>query len=281
MPRLPVAVPALRPLVLVCAVLCGAGGHVAWAAQAPDASAPASLAAAEHLYFNGEYVAAAAMALALRTADPTNLGAYELGTSAIHFQIKRLMGDGKDRVKALKACTPCPALLASFAEETTRGVAAARAHLVEAPQDLEATFLLGKLNLNHVWLQIGTLGRRTAWSEYREARRLVETVLKREPGHVRARVAHAWIEYIVDTRVPFLFKWAMGGGDKKKSLAEMRKAAEAEAPFMVRTEARFALWEMLNRDKRVAEAAVPARALLVDFPGNLEVAAFLQKHDRR
>ena len=285
MPRLPVAVPALRSLVLVCAVLCGAGGQVAWAAQTPDAkapepSAPASLEAAERLYYNGEYLAAAAMALVLRTADPADLGAYELGTSAIHFQIKRLMGDGKDRAKALKACAPCPALLASFTEETTRGVAAARAHLVESPQDLEATFLLGKLNLNHVWLQIGTLGRRTAWSEYREARRLVETVLKREPGHVRARVAHGWIEYIVDTRVPFLFKWAMGGGDRKKALAEMRKAAAAEAPFMVRTEARFALWEMLNRDKRVAEAVVPARALLVDFPGNLEVAAFLQKHDR-
>lgn len=277
----------VRTLTLACAVYLVflAGSGPAWAAQAAGAvapdSTPPSVLTAESLYYNGEYVSAAAMALALRTADPANLQAYEIGTSALHFQVKRLLGDAKDRDKALKACVPCPALLASFAEETTRGVAAARAKLVESPQDLEVTFLLGKLHLNHVWLQLGTLGRRTAWSEYREARHLMETVLKRDPGHVRARVAHAWIEYIVDTRVPFLFQWVLGGGDKKKALAEMRKAADAEAPFMVQTEARFALWEMLNRDTRVAEAVVPARALLADFPGNREVAAFLQKYDRR
>jgi hypothetical protein len=221
------------------------------------------------------------MALELRTADPANLAAYELRTSALHFQVKRLLGEAKDRDKALKACAACPALLAAFADETARGVAAARARVAQSPQDLEATFLLGKLNLNHVWLHIGTLGHRTAWSEYREARRLVEAVLKQDPGHVRARVAHAWIEYIVDTRVPFLFKWALGGGDRKKALAATRKAAEAEAPFIVQTEARFALWEMLNRDKRPAEALVPAQALLADFPGNRELATFVEKQTRR
>ncbi len=265
---------------LLAGVLVLSGGTVTHAAQAADAPA-VSLAAAERLYYNGDYVASAEMALALRMAQPDNLAAYELRTSALHFQIKRLLGDAKDRDKALKACAACPALLASFKEETTRGVAAARARVAQAPDDLEATFLLGKLDLNHVWLHLGTLGHRTAWSEYREARRLMEAVLKQSPGHVRARVAHAWIEYIVDTRVPFLFQWALGGGDKKKALAEMRKAAEVEAPFIVQTEARFALWEMLNRDKRPAEALVPAQALLVDFPGNRELAAFVEKQTRR
>jgi len=271
---------ALASRTGLCAVvLVLALGAAAHAAPAEDVPVP-SLAAAERLYFNGDYIAAADMALALRTDDPANLGAYELRTSALHFQVKRLLGDAKDRGKALKACVPCPDLLAAFAEETTLGVAAARARVAQAPDDLEATFLLGKLDLNHVWLHLGTLGRRTAWSEYREARRLMETVLKRDPGHVRARVAHAWIEYIVDTKVPFLFQWVLGGGDKKKALAEVRKAAEAEAPFIVQTEARFALWEMLNRDKRPAEALVPAKALLADFPGNKELVAFVDKQSR-
>ena len=274
----------LRAVSLFVAGWMAVGVTVPLAAQETasvlNSDAAPSLAAAERLYYKGDYAAAAEMALALRTANPQNLAVYELRTSALHFQVKRLLGDAKDRGKALKACAPCPALLAAFAEETTRGLAVARAKLVQDPQNLETTFLLGKIDLNHVWLYLGTLGRKTAFNEYREARRLMEAVLKREPGHVRARVAHAWIEYIVDTRVPFLFQWVLGGGDKKKALAEMREAAEAEAPFIVQTEARFALWEMLNRDKRVAEALVPARALLADFPGNRELLAFIDKHGR-
>ena len=268
-----------RVLVPVALV---AGASVARAAQEPHShDAAPSLDTAERLYYMGDYAGAAELALALRTADPQALPAYELRTSALHFQVKRLLGDAKDKGKALKACTPCPALLAAFADETTRGLAVARARLAQAPQDLETTFLLGKLDLNHVWLYLGTLGRKTAFSEYREARRLMETVLRRDPGHVRARVAYAWIEYIVDTKVPFLLQWAVGGGDKKKALAEVQRAAEAEAPFIVQTEARFALWEMLSRDKKIPEALTPARALLVDFPDNKDIATFVEKHDRR
>ena len=276
--------PAAAGRVLVAVTLV-VGAGVTLGAQEPGPlpaqDATPSLATAERRYYMGDYAGAAELALALRTADPQALPAYELRTSALHFQVKRLLGDAKDKGKALKACTPCPALLAAFADETTRGLAVARARLAQDPQDLETTFLLGKLDLNHVWLHLGTLGRKTAFNEYREARRLMETVLKREPGHVRARVAYAWIEYIVDTRVPFLFQWVLGGGDKKRALDEARKAAEADAPFIVRTEARFALWEMLNRDKQVAQALVPAKALLIDFPENKDIVTFVEKHDRR
>ena len=276
--------PAAAGHVLVALTLV-VGAGVTLGSQEPTSvaarDATPSLATAERLDYRGDYAGAAEMALALRTADPQALPAYELRTSALHFQVKRLLGDAKDRGKALKACRPCPALLAAFADETMRGLAVARAKLVHTPEDLETTFLLGKLDLNHVWLHLGTLGRKTAFNEYREARRLMEAVLKRDPGHVRARVAYAWIEYIVDTKVPFFFQWALGGGDKKKALAEVRKAAEAEAPFIVKTEARFALWEMLNRDKRVAEALAPARLLLVDFPENKDVATFVEKQGRR
>jgi hypothetical protein len=247
------------------------------AAQAPraDAQAAGSMADAQRLFYNGSYAEAADAARALRSADDVDLAAYELLTSALHFQIRDAMGKGSDRNKALAACVACPALLSGFRTENARGLAVARARVNANPRDDVARFYVGKLNLNHVWLHLGTLGRRTAFGEYREARRSIEAVLKRDPAHVRARVAHAWIEYIVDTRVPFGFKWMVGGGDRKKALAAVKAAAAEDSDFFVRTEARFALWEMQIREKLVADAVVTARALLVDFPGNRDLGTFV------
>jgi hypothetical protein len=246
-------------------------------AQAPRADAPADglMADAQRLFYNGSYAEAADAARALRSADDVNLAAYELLTSALHFQIRDAMGKGSDRNKALAACVACPALLSGFRTEHARGLAVARARVNANPRDDVARFYVGKLNLNHVWLHLGTLGRRTAFSEYREARRSIEAVLKRDPAHVRARVAHAWIEYIVDTRVPFGFKWMVGGGDRKKALAAVKLAAAEDTDFFVRTEARFALWEMQIREKLVADAVVTARDLLVDFPANRDLGTFV------
>ena len=250
------------------------------AAQAPRADAPAdaSLADARRLFYNGSYAEAADAARALRSADEADLAASELLTSALHFQIRDAMGKGSDRNKALAACGTCPPLLSGFKTETGRGLTVARARLKADARDDVARFYVGKLNLNHVWLHLGTLGRRTALGEYREARRSIEAVLKRDPAHVRARVAHAWIEYIVDTRVPFGFQWMLGGGDRKKALAAVKAAAGADTDFFARTEARFALWEMQIREKLVADAVVTARALLVDFPGNRDLVKFVDAH---
>ena len=127
----------------------------------------------------------------VRHPEPERLAAYEVRTSAIHFQIKRLLGEPKDREKAVKACSRCPALVAAMTADVVRGQQIARARLKKNPRDQEALFFLGKINLNHVWLQLSTLGRRTGWSEYREARRAIEDVLAMSPRHVRARVARA------------------------------------------------------------------------------------------
>ena len=218
------------------------------------------------------------MALGLRATAPDDLATYELRTSALHFQIKRLMGDPKDREKALKQCGPCPALIADMNADVLRGQMLARARLATEPTSEEAQFYLGKIDLNHVWLYLGTLGRRTGWAEYREARRSIEAVLKANPAHVRARVAAAWIEYIVDTRVPFGFKWVLGGGNKTKALAVAREAAAVEGDFYARAEAGFALWEMLVKDKKLADAVVVARRLYRDFPENRELVRFLDQH---
>jgi hypothetical protein len=256
-------------------------------AGADQATGAPSLAEAQRLLYNGAYAEAAELARGLRSADGVDLAAYELLTSALHFQIREAMGKAADRIKAgdrndknkvLAACAECPALLAAFKEETARSLTLARARLTANAQDDAARFFLGKLNLNHVWLHLGTLGRRTAWSEYREARRSMEAVLKRHPAHVRARVAHAWIEYIVDTRVPFGFQWMLGGGDRRKALATVKAAAGEDAEFFVRTEARFALWEMQIREKLFADALVTARTLLVDFPGNRDLVKFVEAH---
>ena len=235
---------------------------------------------AQRLYYVGRYEDSSAMALALRTQSPESLDTYELRTAAIHFQIKRLLGDAKDRERALKECKPCTQLIADMAADIGRGQTLARARLAKDPADIETLFYLGKIDLNHVWMQLGTLGRRTAWSEYREARKSIDAVLKANPNHVRARVAQAWIEYIVDTRVPFGLQWILGGGNKKKALAVAREAASSAGELYVRTEARFALWEMLAKDNKFDEAVVIAKDLSRDFPANQELIRFITEHGK-
>jgi hypothetical protein len=271
-----------RRLVSIAASVCLllAATPRAIAQTAADPTARPTLTAGQQLFYNGDYAESAAVALALRVANPEDLAAYELRTSAIHFQIKRLIGDASDKDKAFKQCGSCAALVTAFREENALGLARARARLKATPGDAEALFFLGKLDLNHVWLFLGTLGRRTAWGEYREARRSMERLLERDPKHVRARVAYAWIEYIVDTRVPFGFQWLLGGGDRKKALSLVRAAAESEADFYTKTEARFALWEMQIREKQIAEAVATARLLAADFPDNRDVTKFLETHGR-
>ncbi len=78
------------------------------------------------------------------------------------------MGDSPDTDAAWKRCIACPQLLAAFDATLAHAKAAARVRLHAAPQDDETLFLLGKLDLNYVWLQLGTLGHRTGWAEYWE-----------------------------------------------------------------------------------------------------------------
>ena len=121
--------------------------------------------------------------------------------------------------------------MAAFVADTTRGQTVARATLRAKPDDDAALFLLAKLGLNYVWLQLGVLGRKTGWGQYWEARRSVDEVLAADPSHLRARVARAWIDYIVDTRMPFGTRWLLGGGNKRRGLLMMRQAASADGDF--------------------------------------------------
>jgi hypothetical protein len=242
-----------------------------------------TLADAQQLFYNAHYAAAAALMLELRAADPDNLANDEMRTSALLFQLKGLLeGPSEkdaDKAQALARCTACPDLIAAFVADTHHGQALARAALKANPSDEAALFYLGKLDLNYVWLQLGPLGRRTGWDEYWEARRSLDAVLKAHPTNVRALIARAWIDYIVDTKMPWGTRWVLGGGSKKRGVAAVRQAAAIDAEFFVHAEAEFALWNMQVRERDIAPATAVARRLAHDFPDNREVAAFLEAHD--
>jgi hypothetical protein len=250
---------------------------IATCQEAP--AAEGALEAAQRLFYNGRYEAAAAMMQAPCTSDAEAIAACELRSAAIHFQIRRALGDAPDKDKAWKACAACPGLLAAFQVANVAGLAKARARLVAHPDEEATMFLLSKLALNHVWLHLGTLGRRTGWNEYWEARGTLDKVLARNPNNVRARVSRAWIDYIVDTKMPRGTRWILGGGNKKKGLLAVREAANTDAAFFVKAEARFALWDMQVRERHMPEAVVTARALVRDFPDNVDLTRFLAAYD--
>jgi len=238
------------------------------------AHASGPLEAAQLDFYNARYEASAA-ATDDACAAGGDVAACEVRTAALLFQIKRLVGQAKDKDKAWKDCANCPGLMTAFRESLARGQEVARARLKQAPDDDEMLFLLGKLDLNYVWLQLGTLGHKTGWSEYWEARKALDKVLERQPGHVRARVARGWIDYIVDTRLPRGTRWMLGGGNKKRGIQAIREAAETESEFFTRTEARFGLWDIQVREKDGAGALATAHLLLGDFPENAELRKFV------
>ena len=88
---------------------------------------------------------------------------------------------------------------------------------------------------------------------------------------MRARVARAWIDYIVDTKMPWGTRWVLGGGNRKRALTDVREAAQMESDFFTHTEAEFALWDMEVRERNMAYATDVARRLAHDFPDNREL----------
>ena len=129
-----------------------------------------------------------------------------------------------------------------------------------------------------MWLQLATVGRKTGLGEFREARASLNAVLERRPDYIRARVARAWIDYIVGTRLPRGTRWLLGGGNKNRGLLAAEEAAQADTERFVKAEAMFALWDMQARERNFTEAGVTARALSHDFPENRELVRFIARH---
>ena len=236
----------------------------------------ATLDEAQRLFFTALFAEAAAAAHELTQADPNNLAAWEVRTSALHFQLRRLLGEPKDRKAAMAKCDECRALLTTFLDDVNQGRMAARARIANDAMDEEARFFLGKMDLSYLWLQLATLGRRTGWDEYWEAKRLLEAILEKNPMHVRASVARAWMDYIVGSRVPWGTRWVMGGGSKSRALKNVREAVKTPADHYTEVEARFALQEMLTRDGLRDEAVDVAKELLAQFPENKDLKKFVE-----
>ncbi len=247
--------------------------------RTPGGSAGVALESAHVAFYNGRYLEAADRALEARERDPDNLSGYELRSSAYLFQLRRALARAVDKRAALKACELCGEWTTAFFQEANDGRDAARKRLASDPSDDSARYFLAKLDLNIVWLQLDALGRRKGWSEYWEARQSLDAILKRNPQNVRARIARAWIDYIVDTRVPRGVRWLLGGGDRLAALVTMREMARLDAEFFVKSEAAFSLWEMEIREKHLTEAVAVARGLARDFPENRELIEFLSRHD--
>ncbi len=253
------------------------------AAAAQDLPGGASdsdgLDSARYAFYSGRYDEAARMAADTRQQDAESLDSYELRTSALLFALKRELGDDvQQEPKDVEDCPRCPALLEAFDSEMAEGQDLLRRRTASDPGDVLSHYVLAKLDLNYLWLHNGILGKRTGWREYREARQSLETVLAQNPGHLRAQVAAAWIDYIVDTRMPWGTKWLFGGGSRTRALEAMRAATTAKGDFYDTVEARFGLWEMLVREKNHAAASSIARELVRDFPENPVLAAFVKQH---
>jgi hypothetical protein len=260
-------------LASVLAAVAIASGSAAAAAAASSVNDEA-----QRHFYSGRYEAAVALTLPRCTTPPFDLDACELTTATLHFQIRRALGL-PGPAKPWNTCAECPALLSTFLAVTARAQLAARDAIKANPSDDARRFLLAKLDLNYVWLQLATLGKKTGWKEYWEARHTLDDLVKRRPDMIRARVARAWIDYIVDTRMARGTRWLLGGGDRKRALRVMHEAANAPADFFVATEATFALWDVQVRERQMAEAVVTARRLARDFPENGELASFLARHD--
>jgi hypothetical protein len=274
--------------VTVAFIVAGHGVFAGQAAhQALDATSTPAVSAerltftdAQRLFYNARYEEAADVALALRASDTQDLANDELRTSALLFQLKALLetpgakeGNKKD---ALVRCATCPALMTAFFDDVRHGQSLAREMLRTTPGDEVALFYLGKLDLNYVWLQLGPLRRKTGWDEYWEARHSLDAVLKKNPQHVRAIVTRAWIDYIVDTKMPWGTRWILGGGSRERALTAIGGATAIESPFYTHAEAEFALWDIQVRERAMGEATEVARRLARDFPENREVASFLE-----
>jgi hypothetical protein len=250
----------------------------AQAPQPPDQT----LQDAYRLFYNAHYEEAAALAVSLRAGGTQDLENDEVRTSALLFQLRGLLNgqdardnDKSDKGEALKRCAKCPEVMGAFMADLHHGQALARSRLKTKPDDEEALFFLGKLDLNFVWLELGLLGHKTGWDEYWEGRKSLDAVLKQNPNHVRARVARGWIDYIVNTRMPWGTRWLLGGGNKKRGIAAVREATIMEADPYTRAEAEFALWDMNVREKNFDVATELAQKLARNFPDNQEVARFL------
>lgn len=239
---------------------------------------------AKEFFYQEKYQDSERLILEARAIDPTDPESYEFRTTILLFRLRDLTGIDVARqgkaTKTLATCAACPEMLRQFEADTAEGLRLARLVLTQKPDDERATFIIAKLDLNKLWLNLKILNKMKGWREYQEARKFLAKVLARNPNHSRALIASAWINYIVADRI-FLLRAVLGGGSKKTALKQLRQAASCgQCDAFDRSEAGFSLLDILKQEKMFAEAAVLARELSVRYPENASLAQFAGQKTR-
>lgn len=220
---------------------------------------------AREAFLQQDYHSAETHALVARNLRPEDPESYEVQTGALLFRLRKQAGvSGPGLLLGRQA--PDPDTLADFFGLQAEGVRRAEKCLRDAPRNVRCEFLLAKLHLNKLWLNLQVLDRKTGLGEYRSARAGLERVLARDPDHARALTALGWIEQIVAERSRAV-RWLLGGGSRDKALAHIRRAIScASCSELDVAEAKFALAELLQREKRQKEAELILRELRRRFP---------------
>ena len=188
---IPLAVPHNQSMHTARAVALMLVVILTTAVRAQDVQSPApTITDAYRLFYNAHYEEAAALALSLRAAGTQDLENDEVRTSALLFQLRGLLNgqDASDndnrseKGEVLKSCgARCAGVMDAFNADLHHGQAVARERLKTSPDDEEALFFLGKLDLNYVWLELGLLGHKTGWDEVLGSAKITRRGAQTEP----------------------------------------------------------------------------------------------------
>jgi len=246
-------------------------------AHANPASVALRARAANHIY-NLEHDAAREAFLAAVAADPEDPAAYRgLATSlwlSITFRRGNMTVDDylgrANKPSTTVLPNPPPETVAAFREAIERAIAIARKRIALNPRDADAHYQLGAavgLRASYTATVEGSV--MGAFRAAREAYEEHETVMELDPARKDAGLIVGTYRYIV-AALALPLRWVAyiagfgGGKDKGMRLVEEAAAYGGEN----RTDARFALMLLYNREKRYDDALRVLAQLRTEYPRN-------------
>jgi hypothetical protein len=224
---------------------------------------------AREALYSEQYAEADGHVLNARRLCPTDPESYELRTGLLVLKTKQaLKAAGGKR----KDCAECESLILEFEKDFEKGRALADAALQHNLKDERLMFLSGKLYLNRVWMNVDILDKAaSSGGPYRDARDRIEEVLKRNPRHIRALVASAWINYMIASRsvaTRALLRAFGIKGDKKKAFDHLALAVAEHGDEYSHWEAKFTQRDLLKRENKRSEVEAVTEELRTRFPKN-------------
>jgi tetratricopeptide (TPR) repeat protein len=259
---------------LVCAALVLA---LAMPARANPASEALRAQAANHIY-NLEHDLAREAFLAAAAADPEDSAAYRgLATSlwlSITFRRGNMTVDDylgrPNKPSAAPLPNPPPETVAAFRDAIERAIAIARKRIAANPRDADAHYQLGAavgLRASYTATVEGSV--MGAFRSAREAYDEHETVMSLDPARKDAGLIIGTYRYIV-AALALPLRWvayiAGFGGGREKGMRLIEEAAAYGGDN--RTDARFALMLLYNREQRYGDALKTLAQLREEYPRN-------------